>query len=322
VVPVMLNFSAQTTSQRTQAIIEGKLEKKRKTLLGAPVGKKVVIFVDDVNMPKLETYGASPPVELLRQFQDFAGFYDREQLFWKAIQDVTLIAACAPPGGGRNPITPRLLRHFAMLSMPSPDEKTLKAIFTQIAAGFFETAGFSKPIVRAADAIVNAAVGIYERMRTDLLPTPAKSHYVFNLRDLSKCLQGILQADASTFREVDQIFDLFCHETMRVFHDRLINLEDKGFFTQILAEMSYKHFSKVGPPLLLLLPPPRATCSLLRCLLPLHCTASAKAKTKRPREMWGGMERPVRRTDPGTGSVCSLSIRRRSPSRRRCLVTS
>lgn len=34
------------------------------------------------------------------------------------------------------------------------------------------------------------SVEIYVRMSTDLLPTPAKSHYVFNLRDLSKCIQG------------------------------------------------------------------------------------------------------------------------------------
>lgn len=39
---------------------------------------------------------------------------------------------------------------------------------------------------------VSFSVEIYVRMSTDLLPTPAKSHYVFNLRDLSKCIQGLL----------------------------------------------------------------------------------------------------------------------------------
>ena len=47
------------------------------------------------------------------------------------------------------------------------------------------------PAVRQTSSnIVEAAVEIYNRMSIDLLPTPAKSHYVFNLRDLSKCVQG------------------------------------------------------------------------------------------------------------------------------------
>lgn len=54
--PVTLMFSAQTSSIRTQQIIETKLEKKRKNLLGAPVGKRVVMFIDDVNMPALDEY--------------------------------------------------------------------------------------------------------------------------------------------------------------------------------------------------------------------------------------------------------------------------
>ncbi len=49
-IPVTVNFTAQTSSRRTEEIVEAKLDKKRKALFGAPVGKKVLMFVDDVSI--------------------------------------------------------------------------------------------------------------------------------------------------------------------------------------------------------------------------------------------------------------------------------
>ena len=77
IVPIELNFSAQTESKSTQANIEGKLMRKRKKVWGVQGNAKCLIFIDDVNMPQKEFYGAQPPIELLRQLIDMNGFYDR-----------------------------------------------------------------------------------------------------------------------------------------------------------------------------------------------------------------------------------------------------
>jgi len=71
------------------------------------------------------------------------------------------------------------------------------------------------------------------------------NYWVIITHKLNFIPPGILQADTGVIRDNKQMFRLFCHESMRVFHDRLINKEDKGFFYNILSEMAGKHFSEV-----------------------------------------------------------------------------
>lgn len=57
-------------------------------------------------------------------------------------------------------------------------------LFQAVLGGFLqETVPHLMPLTQP---LVAASVRIYERIASELLPTPAKSHYTFNLRDLSK----------------------------------------------------------------------------------------------------------------------------------------
>lgn len=239
VIPVFMNFSAQTLSIVTQNTIEGKLEKKRKNLLGAPAGKKVVVFVDDVNMPLVEEYGAQPPIELLRQFLDFKGFYDRDKLFWKDITDVLLFAGAAPPGGGRAVVTPRFTRHFNVLCIPQASQAALTVIFESILSGFLYN--FDPDVQRLCKGAVAATIEVYYNISTELLPTPAKFHYTFNLRDISKVFQGVLMVKPRKCNTGDTFARLWVHECLRVFSDRLINEDDQKWFEKQMLELSTRY---------------------------------------------------------------------------------
>ena len=186
-ISIILNFSAQTDSASTQNNIESKLEKKRKKSRGAKGTLKTLIFIDDINMPAIEQYGAQPPIELLRQLLDKGGFYDRQALFWKEIEKFTIVAAAAPPGGGRSPLCPRFMRQFHIFNVPEPADETLTCIFESILGGFLTQGMFNERLRRTQPSTaVGSTIDLYLQITKNLLPIPAKFHYTFNLRDISK----------------------------------------------------------------------------------------------------------------------------------------
>eukprot|EP00002_Diphylleia_rotans_P005088 TRINITY_DN140_c1_g1_i4.p1 TRINITY_DN140_c1_g1~~TRINITY_DN140_c1_g1_i4.p1 ORF type:complete len:4263 (+),score=965.99 TRINITY_DN140_c1_g1_i4:204-12992(+) len=237
--PIILQFSGQTSSNQTQHLIDSKLDKRRKGIFGPPFGKKCVIFVDDLNMPAKEKFGAQPPIELLRQWADQGGWFDLSTNTFKEIVDIQFVAAMGPPGGGRSQVTTRYLRHYNLLAFTPASDESLFRIFHTILVWSLQE--FTHSVQEAAESIVRATIDIYKVISSDLLPTPEKSHYTFNLRDLSKVFQGLLSGSPKTLGSATDIVRMWCHECLRVFYDRLVDDKDRDWFISLLATTEEKH---------------------------------------------------------------------------------
>ncbi|XP_012153483.1 dynein heavy chain 2, axonemal kl-2 [Megachile rotundata] len=235
-----LNMSAQTTSKNVQDTVESRMEKRMKGVY-IPIGGKILIaFMDDFNMPMKEIYGSQPPLELIRQLIGYGFWYDREKQIRKYLQRVQLMAAMGPPGGGRNVITNRLLTKFNVINMTFPVEKQIIRIYgTMLEQHIGE---FHAEVKGISNEITQSTIGMYNKVIHTMLPTPAKMHYLFNLRDISKVFQGLLRSHKDYQYSRQTFLRLWVHEAFRVFCDRLIGEKDREWFVEQINDQLGKHF--------------------------------------------------------------------------------
>jgi len=110
------------------------------------------------------------------------------------------------------------------------DDESKRVILKTLAQWWLDKARYPAEIASLCPHLVNASLRVFNTTLKALLPTPTRSHYTFNLRDLTGVFQG-MQTAGATLRSADGAVRLWIHEVMRVFSDRLVDEADRAWFT-------------------------------------------------------------------------------------------
>lgn len=179
----------------------------------------MICFMDDFNMPAKDTYGSQLALELIRQWIDYEFWYDRLKQWRIYVKQMLLLTAMGPAGGGRQVISPRTLSRFNIINMTFPSDGTITRIFGTLLRQ--QLSDFTEDIKILGKLITRATIDLYQSVVKKMLPTPAKIHYLFNLRDISRTFQGLLRCSNGYHVTKQAMLRLWIHESYRVFSDRL-----------------------------------------------------------------------------------------------------
>lgn len=101
------------------------------------------------------------------------------------------------PGGGNNPVDPRFMTLFSCFNITFPSREAIEKIYTSILEK--HVVEFPEDVRNIVPKITTATIQLYQAICEKLPRTPVKFHYIFNLRDLSKCYEGILLSTVDKF---------------------------------------------------------------------------------------------------------------------------
>ena len=244
---VGLNFSSATTPELLLKTFDQYCE-YRKTLNGivmspTQVGRWLVLFCDEINLPAPDKYGTQRAIFFLRQLIEQNGFWRSSDKVWVTLERIQFVGACNPPtDAGRTPLSLRFLRHAPVVMVDYPEEVSLLQIY-----GTFNNAVLKiMPNLRGySEALTKAMVQVYIESQQRFTPE-VQPHYVYSPRELTRWVRGLYEAirpleDLS----VEGLVRIWAHEALRLFQDRLIADDERQWTDESVYRIADDHFPNI-----------------------------------------------------------------------------
>ena len=241
---VGLNFSSATTPELILKTFEQYCE-YRKTPNGvvlAPVqiGRWLVVFCDEINLPSLDKYGTQRVISFLRQLMEGNGFWRTTDLSWVKLERIQFVGACNPPTDpGRVPLSHRFLRHAPVVMVDYPGEISLKQIYGTFNRALLKVA----PNLRGnSDALTDAMVSFYLASQKRFT-AETQAHYIYSPRELTRWSRGIYEAiKPLETLSTEGLVRVWAHEALRLFQDRLVAEDEKSWTDELIDSVAAEHF--------------------------------------------------------------------------------
>ncbi|KRT81614.1 AAA protein, partial [Oryctes borbonicus] len=204
------------------------------------MGRWLVLFCDEINLPDMDTYGTQRVIMFLRQLVEQKGFYRASDQTWVALERIQFVGACNPPTDpGRKPLSHRFLRHVPVIYVDYPGEISLKQIYGTFIRAMLRLApnlkGYAEPLT---NAMVEFYLASQDRFTQDMQP-----HYVYSPREMTRWVRGICEAIRPLDNlSVEGLVRLWAHEALRLFQDRLVEDVERRWTNENIDTVALKHF--------------------------------------------------------------------------------
>ncbi|KAB0405288.1 hypothetical protein E2I00_000718, partial [Balaenoptera physalus] len=184
---VGLNFSSATTPELLLKTFDHYCEYRRTPngVVLAPVqlGKWLVLFCDEINLPDMDKYGTQRVISFIRQMVEHGGFYRSSDQTWVKLERIQFVGACNPPTDpGRKPLSHRFLRHVPVVYVDYPGPASLTQIY-----GTFNRAMLRLiPSLRTYAEPLTAAMVEFYTMSQERFTQDTQPHYIYSPREMTR----------------------------------------------------------------------------------------------------------------------------------------